>query len=434
MDKIHKCDKCMFAGATRASLKNHYRNHTGEKPYKCDVCSYTTARSHALKVHQRIHSYEKPFKCDICPYTSTQVQSLMFHMRNHAKEKPYKCTLCSYNCASTSALALHMRTHSNEMMYRCNSCNYATNYKRTIEKHISTHDPEWLYECNQCSFTSTSLNTMQMHADFHVIPGSIMWQLFAIVMGYTNAIDVPMQALASKAHKCTCAFTPSKPNALLNAREYVVPSAENSIVATPPSSYSLYSQSNLSKSSNGSLHMRYDWDEEYRYTKLAVASSKAAQKQMRTRSGKSKLCNNSAKPKTNHNNASENVAITAENAIIQTTLPLCDQISVSLSSTNDSQGNTTTKIMNDICSFDKLHASVVANGIVNPIFCDVEHTEDENLGFHAEEQFSEEADDNHQSINADIQELFKNSIIYANLCYADYTEDDFDFDIDCDVE
>ncbi|KAI1714612.1 hypothetical protein Ddc_11332 [Ditylenchus destructor] len=63
---------------------------------------------------------------------------------------------------------------------------------------------------------------------------------------------------------------------------------------------------------------------------------------------------------------------------------------------------------------------------INSNFCDVEHTEDENLDFYAEEQASEEADDNHKNINEDIHELFKNSIVYENLCYADYTEDDFD--------
>ncbi|VDO93237.1 unnamed protein product [Soboliphyme baturini] len=53
--KIHHCGKCKKVFPTAAKLRNHQRQHNGDKPFPCDLCGRFFSRKDNLKVHMKIH-------------------------------------------------------------------------------------------------------------------------------------------------------------------------------------------------------------------------------------------------------------------------------------------------------------------------------------------------------------------------------------------
>jgi hypothetical protein len=53
------CPKCQYICSTAASLKNHLRTHSDEKPFCCDYCSYSAKQRGNVKSHIRKRHPEK---------------------------------------------------------------------------------------------------------------------------------------------------------------------------------------------------------------------------------------------------------------------------------------------------------------------------------------------------------------------------------------
>lgn len=53
--KVHQCIKCKKVFQTAAKLRNHQRQHNGDKPFPCEFCGRFFSRKDNLKVHMKIH-------------------------------------------------------------------------------------------------------------------------------------------------------------------------------------------------------------------------------------------------------------------------------------------------------------------------------------------------------------------------------------------
>ena len=90
LDKNFECDQCnsnkKFANIT--NLNRHKKTHLKviDKEFKCTYCPKAFDRRDALKDHVRNHTGEKPYECTICEKKFTRGFVLLKHMRQRHKE------------------------------------------------------------------------------------------------------------------------------------------------------------------------------------------------------------------------------------------------------------------------------------------------------------------------------------------------------------
>ncbi|KAJ3056002.1 hypothetical protein HK097_008491 [Rhizophlyctis rosea] len=88
----HNCFKCQCGKLFKKlyNLRNHYKQHSREKPYVCDVCKRGFMRKHDLKRHATTHMDNfKPYACDDCKMTFTRLDALHRHIKcNRCRAAP----------------------------------------------------------------------------------------------------------------------------------------------------------------------------------------------------------------------------------------------------------------------------------------------------------------------------------------------------------
>ena len=75
----------------------------------CNVCNKTYASKRTLKQHMKIHSGSKPYRCDYCGKTFTDRSTRNKHARIHTGFKPHVCTYCNAAFGQSGNLLRHQR-------------------------------------------------------------------------------------------------------------------------------------------------------------------------------------------------------------------------------------------------------------------------------------------------------------------------------------
>ncbi|KAF7977128.1 hypothetical protein HWV62_4748 [Athelia sp. TMB] len=110
-----QCKECQQYFSEAATLQQHMRRHTQEKPYVCDYpgCGKAFAITGALTIHKRTHNGLKPFKCSFCDRAFSESSNLSKHLRTHTGDRPYVCSEagCEKAFARPDQLTRHMSVH-----------------------------------------------------------------------------------------------------------------------------------------------------------------------------------------------------------------------------------------------------------------------------------------------------------------------------------
>ena len=121
-------------------LKFHKGVHTFLK-VKCRFCGKELRSQASLTQHERTHTGEKPFSCEHCEKSFTSIDALKKHNNTHSDEKPYQCRTCGKMFKSRLGFELHEKQHSTENQIKCNHCEKTFVFKGGLKVHLSYKCP-----------------------------------------------------------------------------------------------------------------------------------------------------------------------------------------------------------------------------------------------------------------------------------------------------
>ncbi|XP_064602146.1 zinc finger protein 84-like [Liolophura sinensis] len=120
-------------------MDQHFSLNSDDGTIECHTCGKQLASNASLIDHHRTHTGERPYACTICNKRFTQKAHLIIHKRTHTGEKPYACSICHKRFAQSSHLKNHKRIHTGEKAYLCSICNMGFSRKPRLEQHLEEH-------------------------------------------------------------------------------------------------------------------------------------------------------------------------------------------------------------------------------------------------------------------------------------------------------
>lgn len=141
-NRDRQCPYCGKQFRSAATLENHKRVHTREKPFTCDLCAKPFRTKGNLLEHKRVHNNslwlikndskltgdtaeaaaaaavgcsagvaggDRRFQCTYCAKPFRTYTALLNHERVHTREKPFECSVCGKCFRTKSNLTEHMK-------------------------------------------------------------------------------------------------------------------------------------------------------------------------------------------------------------------------------------------------------------------------------------------------------------------------------------
>ncbi|XP_077441252.1 uncharacterized protein LOC144063130 isoform X2 [Vanacampus margaritifer] len=176
-----RCYECKKTFSSRAGLKRHMMQHTGEKPYLCSFCDKRFSLKEYLNRHIMTHT---GWNCQVCGKTFLKRRAFVTHMathtgekaagsekriRSHSDKKYIKCRVCGESCLEGSDFVTHVATHaaakpvtsekrgkkrvksrSDKKPLRCPICAKSFGNKSYFPQHMRIHTGEKPFQCNAC--------------------------------------------------------------------------------------------------------------------------------------------------------------------------------------------------------------------------------------------------------------------------------------------
>ncbi|KAL7992316.1 hypothetical protein Chor_016572 [Crotalus horridus] len=166
------CPQCHKTYGTKRDLQEHQVLHTGQCPYICPDCGKSFARRPSLCIHRKTHQVKQPssissaYQCVLCGRHLANSGSLRNHMRQHTGERPYTCPYCPKSFRQQGNLRGHLRLHTGERPYRCHFCGDAFPQHPELRRHLISHTGE-AHLCTVCGKALRDPHTLRAHERLH---------------------------------------------------------------------------------------------------------------------------------------------------------------------------------------------------------------------------------------------------------------------------